>query len=383
MMTSTARRAGKRLSLVVAAIVVTASVTTACTEDREFSNCSETLPCPETAVAGQTSDAGSGGAPLSAGAGGRDDGSTSVPGGAPGAAGDRNPSGVAGSPIVEEGDHYGYVLDNLTMPNSRAEASSVGFDLNDDGEVDNNFGVAVVSLATNFAFDVNSDFATAIDNGSYIGLLDLETTALDDAAAARLASFIGENPIPEACSSGGACGQHLKNDGRFDVFDVLTGSPCSGAIENGVFSGSDGELPVAVVIGPTVSYLMLHGAQAELTGVRQDGFDAGRLGGAISEQDLHGKVFLALQVAIQLSVDADCSGGVAPECGCAAQSTGQTYIGALDANDNCAISLDEVRGNTLVTSLFPLDIDRDGDGQNDAISTGFSVSGVKARFTPQ
>jgi hypothetical protein len=281
--------------------------------------------------------------------------------------------------MTVEGDHYGYVLDSVTMATSGEEAESIGFDLNDDGVNDNAFGAAITALGSS-ALAMNVDFATAIDDGSHIGLVDVETSSFSNASVAYLRTFIGQNPSPTPCAGPNDCGRHLDGTGTFDVYDKITGSPCGGAIEDGAYSGRGGTLPISLVGGTSVALVLLHDAQGELHGLQETGFENGRFGGALSEEDLFEKVFPTIQAAMQATIARDCAGGPPPECGCAMPSLGANYIDLLDANESCTVTLPELRDNVVFVDLFDIDIDLDHDGQNDAISVAFKASGVKATF---
>jgi hypothetical protein len=396
-MKSVGFRLGNPLFFSAAVVGLALLVASGCGD--EFSACKETRTCP---VQGEGGDANSAGGGLDRGGGSTDgpggstdglggstdggsDGSTAAgeaggPGGAPGSGGDGSPAGSnAGSPMAVEGDHYRYVLDSLTMATSAEETKSIAFDLNDDGVKDNTFGAAVAALHIN-GFAMNVDFATAIDDGSHIGLVDLETSSLSNASGVNLRTFIGQNPSPAPCAGSNDCGRHLHGTGTFDVYEKITGSPCVGAIADGVYRGGGGTLPISLVVESSVANVLLHDAQAELGGLQEAGFETGRLGGALSEEDVGGKVFPTLQAAVQATVERDCSGGPPPDCGCAMPSPGWNYLDLLDANDSCTVTLSELKDNVAFAQLFRPDIDLDHDGQNDAISVAFKASGVKATF---
>ena len=56
-------------------------------------------------------------------------------------------------------------------------------------------------------------------------------------------------------------------------------------------------------------------------------------------------------------------------------------LGIFDDNpEDCAVTLDEFRANSLVQTLFRPDVDLDGDGTNDALSIGVGITGAAATF---
>jgi hypothetical protein len=75
-----------------------------------------------------------------------------------------------------------------------------------------------------------------------------------------------------------------------------------------------------------------------------------------------------------------CTGGVAPDCGCTQNAVGKTYLDLMDTDDDCALSVVEVKASSLVSNIFMLDLDTDEDGFLDSMSCAFSVSAKKATF---
>ena len=60
-----------------------------------------------------------------------------------------------------------------------------------------------------------------------------------------------------------------------------------------------------------------------------------------------------------------------------ADSTGASYIGLFDADDDCAISVAEVASNSVIASLLAPDVTVEGEM---ALSLGFGTSAVRAQF---
>lgn len=103
------------------------------------------------------------------------------------------------------------------------------------------------------------------------------------------------------------------------------------------------------------------------------------IAGALSQAEVDTKFIPALHQNAVVQVMADCTGTIPPDCGCAAGSTGRTYLNLFDTTPkNCAISLEEVRNNTLIQSLLAPDVTIEGQT---ALSFGFGVSAVKAAYT--
>jgi hypothetical protein len=125
----------------------------------------------------------------------------------------------------------------------------------------------------------------------------------------------------------------------------------------------------------------LSNARVELTGVTDEAFASGRLGGTISERDVNEKIYPAELEVVTDAVSHDCTGGVAPACGCTSPSTGKTYLDLLDTSDDCAVSLAELKDSALLGSgLFSPELDLNDDGTPESLSCAISISGVHATF---
>lgn len=66
-----------------------------------------------------------------------------------------------------------------------------------------------------------------------------------------------------------------------------------------------------------------------------------------------------------------------PGCGCTANSTGKTDISLFDMNHDCAISVDEVRNNSLIMSLLTPDVTLESQ---QCLSIGVRAHAVPAGF---
>jgi hypothetical protein len=328
---------------------------------------------------GEATDTTPGGAPNDGGTSNELGGTPGSDAGAGGAGGALSTAGAGGeAPVPVSGDHYGYVIDSLKMPASGNEASEAGFDLDGDGKVDNRFGQAMVSFATQ-GFDINGAIETAILNGDTILLGDLQATALTAAKGAAFATYFGDDPMPAACATAADCGKHLSGLASFTLAASPAGKACEGSLAASVFTCRGGSLPIRFSIGATVD-LTLRDARVELSDVTKAGFPSGRLGGSISEKDVNDHIYPAIQSVIQAALAKDCKTTGAPSCGCTASSAGASYITLLDANHDCAVPLAEIKANSLFASLLAPDLDLDHDDSLESLSCAFTVSGKSATF---
>jgi hypothetical protein len=78
-------------------------------------------------------------------------------------------------------------------------------------------------------------------------------------------------------------------------------------------------------------------------------------------------------------VTRDCPTPTAADCGCpAGNSTGKTILNLFDNNPkNCIVTVEEIKGNTLLQSLLAPDVMIDGRA---ALSLGLKVKATGATF---
>jgi len=278
------------------------------------------------------------------------------------------------------GGHYHYVVSQLVWPTTSNEARADGLDLDGDGAVDNQLGMVLASMHSQ-GFDVQTPTDQSVARGGSITLADFQATDLTNATGAGFTLYAGTNPNPMPCngSADTVCGHHLTGTGSFDVAAMPRDTPIIGSVVNGVYTGGPGHLsvPLYVLTGsPTIITLL--GARAKLA-PSVGGVMNGIIAGAISMTDLD-KIYQAMQQGFTAIVARDCTMlANPPGCGCAQSSTGASLIGLFDANQNCAISVTEVKNNQLIMSLFAPDVTVENQ---QALSVGFAFTAVDATFTP-
>jgi hypothetical protein len=104
------------------------------------------------------------------------------------------------------------------------------------------------------------------------------------------------------------------------------------------------------------------------------------LGGAVTKDDIDNEVIPAIAAQLTPLVMRDCHMlSSPPTCGCDDGSTGKTLIGLFDAGTkDCAISVDEIKNNSLIVSLLAPDVTINGKM---ALSLGVKATAKKATFT--
>ena len=102
--------------------------------------------------------------------------------------------------------------------------------------------------------------------------------------------------------------------------------------------------------------LNLVGARAEIN-ASASGLTNGKLGGAITAEDLENTVLPAIADLVQMTVAEDCM-GTAPACCADDESTGATLLGLFDEDPvDCEVSLNEIVDSSLISSLLAPDVD--------------------------
>jgi hypothetical protein len=306
--------------------------------------------------------------------------------------------GDDGGTVIPEGAHTQYVAKKAYVPTNNNQAREFGLDLNKDKTVDNQLGMVLGTLSS-MGFDIQGTIDKAVLEGSIILLVDFQTKDFTNSSAAGLQVLLGANPMPAACMTGETacntamppvctgCGHHLQGTGNFTIKGAMD-SLVSGKIVNGTFNGGPGNLTLQIALGDTSQAIELNliGARAKATGITADKMDSVILAGALSQSDLNDKVIPAIQKQIAPIITRDCPmATMPPGCGCAANSTGKTVLDLFDGDitgstKDCAVSVEEIKGNSLIQSLLAPDVTIDGVM---ALSLGIKVEATKATFPAQ
>jgi hypothetical protein len=279
-----------------------------------------------------------------------------------------------------EGTHYTFVSSEASVPTNNMQARDFGLDLNGDKTVDNQLGM-VLSTLQGQGFDVQGAITQAVLQGDIILMVDVQTKSFTSTSGAGLAIKLGAMPMPAACTDPtmiATCGQHLKGTG---TFTIAAGSPdnaaVAGKIVGGVFTGGPGKISLQIALGAGPVQLDLIGARAKATGITEAGIDSVILAGALTKEDLDGKVIPAIAMQIAPLITRDCNmPTMPPGCGCAVGSTGKTVLSLFDTAlpKDCMVTVDEIKTNSLIMALLSPDVKIDG---KDALSLGIKVKATK------
>lgn len=296
--------------------------------------------------------------------------------------------GTGDDDIDPAGTNNTFVVSKVTLPTNATEATALGLDIDgkaNDG-VDNQLGTLLASIRTLApGLNIQMSLDESVDQGGIVLLANMKAKDLVSSSGVGFWVYQGANPTPPACTdvSDLVCRKHLTGTGAFEIeAGTATDAKLAGNIMAGKFTGGPGNITLQIALGADPIDLPLQLAKAEIN-VSANGFGAGsKIGGAISQADIDGKVNPAISATVNESILRDC-GPIAmrtgANCSCMAGSSGLSILGFLDTNDNCDVTLEEVK--TTVNGILTADIDLDQDGANDAVSLGVGVTSVKGTFT--
>ncbi len=303
---------------------------------------------------------------------------------------------------IEPGDGYQFVAATIRMPTTVNEAMQLGLDLDRDDQQrpDNALGrvLATLASAAGGSFDLQASIDEQVADGGLLLLFHLQVSSLGTAPGAALWVHLGADPMPAPCVDPDditTCGQHLDGSGTFAIDPasppdaVLAGDIIAGTLDAG-----PGEITIELSLGDTSAVsIRLIGARVKV-GVASDTLMSGRIGGAVTEQELNNSVLPAIVEVMAEPVAEYCMG--TPETACCVEgSTGETIVDLFDdcsdtsTTCDCQVTLQEVRESDLIAALLSPDVDlldADGlfnprnDGVNDALSLGIGFTAVTAVF---
>lgn len=276
------------------------------------------------------------------------------------------------------GAHHHFVIDELSWPAHVGEARDYAFDVDGDGDVENQLGELPYRLSQLFSFVSTHHYQ--ISRGELLLLADLHTKDPIAADDASFTLFVGKDPMPSACTAG-TCGGHLTGTASFAIAGSPRETPLRGSIVQRTFVGERGALPVQFSIFESSPITVtLRGAQAKLF-IPSLGGLSGTIGGAVLETDVTSKIYPAIQQGLTRLIARDCAlPRVPPTCGCSNPSSeGHLAIGFFDtAPNDCSVTSDEIASSAFGESLLS---DVGIDGQR-AISVAFALTAVEATFRP-
>jgi hypothetical protein len=296
--------------------------------------------------------------------------------------------GGSDGPITPEGPHHGYVVSSVSVPASDSQAREFGFDLSSktsskpDGMKDIALSEALASLSS-LGFKIQPTVDTAIDQGTIILLIDVQTKDFTNSNAAGFSVKLGATPMPAPCNGSGdaVCRHHLDGTGTFTIDPKSpTDAAVAGKVASGTFNGGPGDIVLQLAIGSTTPIqLTLLRASVKASSISDTGIMTAYIGGIVTEDELMNQIGPVLQAQIETILAANCTARTQPNaCGCT--GTAATLI-TFDTNHDCMLSSTEILTTQVVKGfLMPDSCSTDSCKTPDSYGIGIKVQAVKATF---
>lgn len=282
------------------------------------------------------------------------------------------------SGFAPEGEHRRYVITTLDLPTAPTDTQRVSRDVDGDGRLDNRLAQVFTALAD---IDVSFEelYYDAIQRGSLLELIDVQSLDVVTAAAASVQLYKGKNPTPTPCASSDQCGQHLRGTGHFEVQSTYLAETeqMPGTIRDGVFVSAAGDLVFDPWVYSYTTPVTAIGARVEISHFGATEID-GVISGAIERA-------AALSLGQQWLEDLDRSdiacdiGGTPPDCSCSTPMS-LALMRRYDVDRNCLLLSAETE--PLGALFSPLDASDVSLGGRAAVSFGIGFRAVAATFDP-
>jgi hypothetical protein len=281
---------------------------------------------------------------------------------------------ACGGDPTAEGDHHHYVVSQMRLPASAAEAPMLALPLQDGGGRNNKFGAALAGLP------LGPITNAAIQHGDLSLLLDLQTRDLVDASAAGVTIRFGENPNPTPCTAPDSCGHHLTGTGTFDIAFGGTDETLLGDVIGGTFSSAPNitSIQLGFQRGRPLDIDLLT-ARVELTGLGDTTIQKGIIAGVISRDFIVGELLLEMKIGFDGFIGDDCSLAPDSTCMCTTGSLGEQIHFAFgqDPIGGCTLSDELFMAHPGIQALMQSDVSVDGVA---GVTFGIGIAGVAAEF---
>lgn len=282
-------------------------------------------------------------------------------------------------PVDPDGEHHRYVVDSLTFPQSAALSSQLGIDLDCDpqGRPDNALGQLISSITLSADYDLDYEAGLLIDAGEILHLIDVQAVALDDVDGVGLTVLHG-------IDGDGDPSDNFSGTEDFAI-DASRGSgELTGSVVDGQLHVAVGTIPLAVTFPGLGEPFVIDLVGARIIADITPRGITGRIAGAVHEDDIDTVLLPIFLEGLGRIVNRDCVEGP-----CDDDSFGSLLLEVFDADGDGSITLDELRDNSITSSLLHPDVDLfDADGsyaprvddEKDGLSIGLGFTAVPAVF---
>jgi hypothetical protein len=268
-----------------------------------------------------------------------------------------------------------YVTSKLVLPLDQATLTENAFDLDKNGTVDNQLGNILIALKDQMGeVSPQGTVDGAIADGTIVLLLSVYAKDIQASDQSIIWAFLGES----------ATGAPVPGKSYTVNTDAPSNAYFGGKIKAGLgtYGGDDATLTLSIALTETPLELSLREAHVEFD-VSADGktLENGRLGGAIPEADINTQLLPEMQKLMQDQVTFRCGAETTPgACACTPSNSGGATIQQMfDTNDDCTITIDEIKNNDTLKLLLKGDITlKDG---TKAMSLGLGFEAIDAAYT--
>lgn len=281
------------------------------------------------------------------------------------------------------GSDYRYVVSAIELPASSARARELAINLDEDERDygDNTMGNILAAINSLSEYDLSGEANALVGAGEILQLIDVQTLGLEEATGVGVQVAMGVDLDDDPADN---------HSGRepLDLDQSVEAGLMSGAIEDGRMTVELGTAPLALTfpgLGERFIF-QLTGARMEAE-ITEDGM-IGRIGGAISREDVDTNMVPALAEGFRRAIAKDC-----PANQCVDRSFGQLLIEVFDGSEpfDYVITEEELRTSSLFEALFAPDMDLyDSEGnyapgcdlENESLSISVGFAAVRADFGP-
>lgn len=272
------------------------------------------------------------------------------------------------------GEEYSYIIDSIEIPSSASRASELAMDLNGDMRADNALGGILAAFQNVGDYDLSEESSQMIRSGALLQQIKVKTSSLEMAEGASVKVSLALD---------------LDNDpsDNFDGSELFAVDPSvaegliTGAIKEGKLSVDLGSAPLAVTF-PGLDepfFLKLSAAHIEAD-ITADGI-SGRIGGAISLEDVHESLVPALTEGLSRVVIRDC-----PDNLCVRDSLGEVALGWFDEDKDFQLTEEELENSNFFHAILGPDldlysgsdaIDPNCDEENESLSLALGFTAIR------
>ncbi len=273
------------------------------------------------------------------------------------------------------------VVSALYLPESSATAKEYAFDLDHNGTVDNQLGNILAALKSSMGETSPQDSVDeAMGKGDIIVLFSIFAETMAESAKANLWAFLGEAVTIDP-PNGPQPGDTFTVDPTGPTTAYFGGKIKGGG---GTFGGDNATLTLNLPLSAGSSLeLTLQAVNMEFDisaacSATSCEFTNGKLGGAITENDLNTKVLPEVTNLLADQMTGKCT-NTSGSCVCEAGSGAETIQSMFDTNGDCSVTLEEVQNNNIIKAFLKGDVTlKDG---SKALSLAVGFDAINADYT--